>query len=453
MPPAAAGRVRRHPQQWPPARPRTQAVSAPFGHCGRGERSGIRTASPRDRGAPTGGSPPLKHPDNSPYLYAHAMWWLVGGAGTMALLPNYFSSLGLADSEVALLMAVPALTAIGMAQAWGYLADMHFRRSSLLAFQAFMCLLCASLFVYIPGNLWLLAAGYFLLSAFSGARVSMLNSIVFASPRAEGLYGPIRLSGTVGYTAVLVAMGLLFHFREAPIGTIWLALAGCEALSVLVALRMKDVPPSERTAGAAPRIGFGGAQKRLLGNPVIAAFLVFTLCTQIGHWPPQMLMSRFLESEVGASRLMQSVAIAAASTSEMVVFLYGQQIMRRFSLVNMMGFAAALIAVRNLLVWIWPTLPVAIMSNTLHLFTFGIAYLVGVTFMNRVSPPELRSSAQTLFGITFFSFPILFGNLLASFLLRFITLHEFYLVGACISGLGMLAFPRFARAAKAAGAA
>lgn len=394
----------------------------------------------------------MKHPDNSPYLYAHAMWWLVGGAGTMALLPNYFASLGVSNSGVALLMAVPALTAIGMAQAWGYLADMHFRRSSLLAFQAFICLLCASLFVYIPGNIVLLAGAYFVLSAFSGARVSMLNSLVLSSPRGEALYGPIRLSGTVGYTAIVLLLGVMMQRWDLPIAVIWLGLAGCEALSVLVARRIRDIPPAERTGNAGPRIGFAAAQKRLLGSPVIAAFLLFTLCTQLGHWPPQMMMARFLEEEIGAGRLMQSIAIAAASTSEMVVFLCGPQIMRRFPHVKMMGLAAALIAVRYLLLWIWPTMPVAIASNMLHLFTFGIAYLAGVTFMNRVAPPELRSSAQTIFGITFFSLPILFGNLLAWLLLKHITLHDFYLVGAATSAAGMLAFPRFLRAARAAGA-
>lgn len=382
---------------------------------------------------------------------AMSMWWLFASAGAlMGPLALYAGSIGIGAGGVAFLYAVISGVGLLTGQLWGYVADLHVSRTRLLLFQALGCAVVVALVGFLPKTLWALALGLAAYAFFSGSRSATLNSVIFASRGGKESYGPIRLTGSIGFVVMTLLVGFLADWPAAGIGAFWMVVLVCEGFFIFSLVQLKDHDPKERLQDHPPLLSFRQAQRHLLKTKVMRWFLLFTLVTQLAHTPGVMMQVPLLR-EFGASNALTMGAMALAPAAEVLVFLFGRQLLARSPILLLMFLGAAATAVRWLLVWYLDSPGMVTLTNVLHMFTFGVAYLAGVTFIDQEAPRVLRSSAQTIFSIMFFSLPMLVGNLVTAAVLRFVSLNAFFGFSGLFALAALLTFIPLARAVRRQG--
>src|SRR5690242_6656311 len=129
-------------------------------------------------------------------------------AGLMvAYFPPYLASRGLGAAQIAWVLALPQMARVATPPLWGWLAD---RMSAQRAVVVWACVANALCFALLPqmrdfaAIAWLIA----LTSLLSTAALPLVEAITLASLAGHaGRYGPIRLWGSIGFMAAVVAGG------------------------------------------------------------------------------------------------------------------------------------------------------------------------------------------------------------------------------------------------------
>ncbi len=397
------------------------------------------------------GSGRLKPLPNTPFKIANAMFWIVGWVALVfPFLPIYLSEIGVSNQDIALIMSVPAITSLFSLQFWGYLADIFFRRTRIIVFCSLMSALVTSLLPWLPSSTLWISAGLFVLWLFTSPRSQMLNAIALSSYRGEEFYGPTRMMGSLGFAILVVFVGWLSDQPALGIAVMFPAIVIAEIMNVFSISRLKDLPPNKRHRDPHARfekLSFVSAQTVLFKNPLIVMFLIFTTMTQMFHMPILIFQPKLL-TDLGATKAFAMTTMALAALAEITVFLFGAWIIKHIRIMPLMGLAALAISVRWGIVWSGnyitnffvpdPELAntiykyIIMISNVLHIFTFGLGYLTATIFINREAPENLRSSGQTLYGIFFQSVSFFMGMMFAWVILRFASIQDLY--GFCAVG-------------------
>src|SRR4051812_41932738 len=126
----------------------------------------------------------------------------------VAYVPPYLAARGLSASEIAWVLAAPQLARVLAPGAWGALAD---RTGALRAIVVFGCIanvLCFALLPAMPGFVPMVAL-MGITSLGAAAALPLVEAITLSALAGEpGRYGPIRLWGSIGFMAAVMAGGV-----------------------------------------------------------------------------------------------------------------------------------------------------------------------------------------------------------------------------------------------------
>lgn len=348
------------------------------------------------------------------------MFWQFATLGAMMpLLPVYFRSLGVTASDILLLGAIQSAGSLLTGQLWGYVADVYVKRTTLTLWLGLATALVAATFPLLPSTLYGLGCGVLGIAFFFSPRMMLYNVLVLESRRGEELYGKIRMIGSGSFVLGALLVGKLADSPVFGIAVVWVVVTALEVVSAMSIVCLRDEPPSRRVSGDKQKIGFREAQRRLLANPVFSRFLIFCFVMQFFHLPGQGIQSAFLV-ELKSTSLFATICVSVAAAFELTVFYFGRQILARFRLMPMIGSIPIFVAIRWGLVWLFPVPMTVLLVSMLHMFCFGLCYLCAMIMVNRESPPELRSSGQTIFGVVFSSLSNLAGSLASAALLAWL---------------------------------
>jgi len=264
----------------------------------------------------------------------------------------YLASLGLGAADIALAVAMPQAARIVAPALWGWLADAWGARytgakRAVLVFSA-----CATLlgFAVLLGEsrpaaiaLTLLAIGLC-----SAGASPLIESITFSALQGRmGLYGPIRLWGSIGFILSVLGVGAwLDHNEAASLLPILVGLAvGILAVSVFVPRN-----PPARAEHAHARLG------QVLRRPGVAAFFGASLCMSAAHGTWYVFFSIHL-ANAGYSKTMIGALWTVGVLAEIALFLRLPQLLARFSLRTLLLASFACAVVRFIAIgWAWDSL-------------------------------------------------------------------------------------------------
>ena len=102
-----------------------------------------------------------------------------------------------------------------------------------------------------------------------------------------------------------------------------------------------------------------------------------------------------------------------AVLAEMVAFVAGGSLQRRFELGRILGLAMALTPLRWLLLALPPSLPTLVLAQIGHAVTFAMVHLAGVQLVQRMVPAGARRNAQALYSGLTFGLGIVLGTAVA----------------------------------------
>jgi len=98
-----------------------------------------------------------------------------------------------------------------------------------------------------------------------------------------------------------------------------------------------------------------------------------------------------------------------AVLAELVVFVKGASLQRRFGLRVLLGLALGLTPIRWILLALPPTLPILVVAQVGHALTFAVAHLAGVQLVQQLVPIDARRNAQALYSGLSFGLGIVLG--------------------------------------------
>ena len=292
------------------------------------------------------------------------------------------------------MLAVPAVLRIFAPALWGWLADgiTARLRGGQPVFVALLAALAAASFAMLThaGDLRAVFAWIALTALFTSGILPLVDAMALAALSGRpGRYGPVRLWGSIGFIASVMAAGAWLD--RAPV-TVLLplvaALMFCAALSALGLPRARSV-----LAHADPR---GALQ--VLREPRVAMFFAACFCMTVAHGALYAFYSIHLV-EHGYSTTTVGALWTLGVVAEIVVFVALPVLFRRFSLraILIASFAAA--AIRFVAIgWGIDSIALLAFAQLLHGLTFGAYHAAAIASVQRMFGSALAVRGQALYA-------------------------------------------------------
>lgn len=317
-------------------------------------------------------------------------WFATIGA-FMPFISLYYREVGLDLGQIGLLAALAGAVQIVAAPIWGVLADALRLRRALLPVAMAASVPPALLFAYTQsfGALALLV----LAQAFFVAPVVALTdsaTMALLGERREG-YGTQRVWGGIGWSVSTLCFGWLI--QRFGYGAIF---AGYGVLALLTSAAALALPRTELAA-----VELGGAARALVTDLRWARFLIAVFLIGCCGAVYLSFISLFL-SDLGASGSQIGLAHTIASVSELPVMALSPLALRRWGARPLLQVAGLLYALRMGLFIVAPSVEWALAAQILHGLCFGTLWTAGVVEAQRLAPPGLDATAQSLFGLAVF---------------------------------------------------
>ena len=348
----------------------------------------------------------------------------------LPFLGPFLTQRGLDAVAVGLVTAAFSLAKLGYAPFLGRWIDRGKWFPGMLSVHMLVSV-AAAVVVVQTVDAWVLGAAFLVMGLGYGTVLPLVEAAVLERPPVRG-YGFVRWWGSVGFiicatlTALLLGGGRLDLFP--------LALVASLVVLSLIALTLEGE--------ARPRHSVGNGDR--LKGAVWALLIILTL-HQVAHGPYYAFFSIHLR-EHGMGTGMVAGLWSLAVLAEMVAFVKGASLQRRFGLRGLLGFALGLTPVRWLLLALPPTLPVLVIAQLGHAITFAVAHLAGVQLVQQIVPAGARRNAQALYSGLCFGLGIVIGTAAAGPLYAAVGGSGSFLVAAGFSAVvaagWFLAVPR-----------
>ncbi|MBN1672683.1 MAG: MFS transporter [Kiritimatiellae bacterium] len=278
---------------------------------------------------------------------------------------------------------------------WGWLSDRSGKRRLFLALGVAGCVPTFLLFGVVKAALLAIAVAV-LFGFCYRPLIPLTDGITFRYiGERGGDYGLVRIGGSISFIVCTLTLESLGIARS---GTGAMILA---AMCVACGLQFLCVALLPRTgsghAGPADPSAAAGGMSAFLRRP----FVLFMLCAFLGRLAMMSyygFFSLYLKEVHGFSKA--GLVWWIGPLSEIPVIYFSQRIMKRIGVRNLFALGLVGISVRLLGFAVAPAraLWAVVPFQLLHSLTFGAYHCASVTYVSRVVPARLHSTAQTVFA-------------------------------------------------------
>ena len=318
----------------------------------------------------------------------------------LAWFPVYLAARGLDAAGIAWILALPSLARIVAPGAWGWLADRTGAQRAIVVFSCAANATCWTVLPFVQGTTqiaWLIGTT----SVLSAAALPLVEAITLgALAGQQGRYGPIRLWGSFGFIATVLAGGFWLDLHGAQV------LPGAMAAFSLVSLTVALGLP--RGTAHAP----DAARSSVIGPPAVA-LLAAGFGMAAAHGALYAFFTLHLQRE-GYGTAFIGFAWTLGVLAEILVFLYLPALFRRYPLSLIIAASCAIAAVRFLAIgWAAHLVWLLVLAQLMHAATFGSFHAAAVAAVQRVFPPGSHNRGQALLSSLSFGAGGAAGTLLA----------------------------------------
>lgn len=316
-----------------------------------------------------------------------------GFLGTGATAPFqslYAVSLGASLGQVALVVGVFSTVALVAGLVWGRLADRRGRRQPFIAGAMLGLALTNLALAAAPTWRWLVPLRFaegLASSAHLVCSMALMGDILAGHPRRARLIGGYRMSGSLAFSAAIVASGWLAQARGFR-GSYALA-AGVYALAFGIALAIPERRAVHRRAGA----GFAG----LLRGPLVPLLVVavsfgLPFAAVYAVWPI------WIADELGYGRATYARLWGLAAFVEVPCLLVAGRAIDRIGRRPTFAFGPGAFALVYLAYLAAPPLPGLVAAQVLRGAAFAAFTATALTLALELAPPDARGRAAGLYA-------------------------------------------------------
>ena len=333
------------------------------------------------------------------------MGTILGLAGSIGAIAAPFIAGQFADRHFSTERFLAVLLAVGGVVKW--------ITASQTGFPAWLLLSIAYSVVYMP-------------------TLALSNSMAFANlsdQRHE--FGKVRVWGTIGWIAASWIFPMIYLQSDLRLQWMPPFLVGPELPNVthrladslrfsaliswgyaLFCFALPHTPPKRE---GVERLAFAKAF-RLLREPSFAVLVAASLPISVIHQvyflqtPPFFSRLGLMDSQIGP-------AMTIGQFSEIAIMALLGLMLARLGFRNVIAIGALAYFARYT-IWSFPTLPVAVLvgSQFLHGICYACFFAAAYIYTDRVAPPDVRHSAQTVFGILILGGGPVLGGILSGWL-------------------------------------
>ena len=337
------------------------------------------------------------------YLY-YGVYFIALGLTSYA--PKYYGAIGLTNTQIGLISAAPAFIAIFVQPLWGVLSDRSRYKKNVIAAGIFAAALCAFAAQPLSGRFIPFLAALTLLSVFTLHAVPVGSAIALEYTREHGKpFGPIRLTGTVGYQLGILLVGLTLPENLSGLYPLYGALL---ALSCVIALLM---PPVRGHQHGNKRVSIAA----LLRDRRILWLLGISFLAQMMAQFYLAFFSKYL-GDIGMNNAVTGALTIISVVLEIPFLLVGDKLYKRFSIFKWLWIGLLLTAVRFIALSYAKT-PLFIMLSLLPCVFIMISFeFYPSIYLSRTVSRELAGSAQNVYQTVTYGAARIAGALLGGML-------------------------------------
>jgi nucleoside transporter len=345
----------------------------------------------------------------------YAIW----GAWAPVLSSYLLNDLGFSGSEVGWIYALLPLATIVAPLVGGQVADRWFASEKVIALLQLgggvLLLLAARIEDF--GTLAWVMLFYCLLYA---PTLALTNSVAMMNMEdSEKEFGAIRVWGTLGWIAAgLMLTGWRWFGESQALPAVqgdMLLLAGILSLVMgLQSFLLPHTPPQKE--GVSPWAFLESFKMLKVKDFAVFVGITFVVATELEFY--YILTAPFLESDsIGvASRNIPAVMTIAQFAEIFVMAFLLSWSLKRFGMRKTLAIGVVAWPIRYIIFAIGSPAWLVIASLALHGFCYVFFFVAAFIYVDKVAPPDIRASAQSLIAIIALGFGRFLGSLFAGWI-------------------------------------
>jgi PPP family 3-phenylpropionic acid transporter len=302
----------------------------------------------------------------------------------------YFQSLGFSASEIGIAIGVLTGSKIIAPYLWGTLGDFLPNRLRVVQIGIVGSTFAAGLLLLDVDFLGLCLV-LALFGVFWNAIIAQFDTLTLEYLGDDHhLYSSIRVWGSIGFIAMMLASGWLFSDVEYSILP-WLIISG-----LLVSVAISMTLPGHGRAHSAENTD-EGIRSRLTNTSVLIFFVVASL-NQLTHGPLNVFFTLYVQDH-GYTAFQAGQLWALGVLAEVILFFVLPRFIRTLDLRVLLTVSLALGSMRWILIGAYPDVVwLVIVLQLLHAFTFGAIHSVSIEFIRRWFPGKLSGRGMALYS-------------------------------------------------------
>ena len=304
-------------------------------------------------------------------------------------------------TQIGLLTGIPPLITLVAAPFWTGVADASKRHRLIMSLGIAMAVGLVLLLQTLNGFV-LIFITIVIFNFFFSPVASLSDSATIAMLGEErGMYGRIRLGGTIGWGVVAPIAGALVENYGLK-----LAFWGFSALMFVNFFIVQKMVHDVTEQGSS---NHGGVRYFLTSRRWIL-FLLLAFLGGLGSFSAAAYLYPYM-AEMGASETTMGLALTLSTMTELPIFFFGNRLVKRFGSRGLLMLSLVLIGLRSLLYALVSAPFAVLIVQMLGGTVFPALWLAGVNYADEHAPAGLKSTAQGLFGAMTFGF----GSAVAGF--------------------------------------
>jgi nucleoside transporter len=341
----------------------------------------------------------------------YAIW----GAWAPVLSSYLLNDLGFSGGQVGWIYALLPLATIVAPVVGGQVADRWLASEKVIALLQLGggALLLAASRITDFDALAVLMLVYCLLYA---PTLALTNSVAMINlSDSEKEFGAIRVWGTLGWIAAGLALSGWRWLGEAgtlpAMGGDMLFLAGLLSLLMgLQAFALPHTPPQKE--GVRPWAFLESLKMLRTRDFAIFVGITFVVATELEFY--YILTAPFLESELGIAGRNIPAVMTIAQLAEIFVMAFGLSwALKRYGMRRTLAIGVVAWPIRYVIFAIGEPTWLVLASLTLHGFCYVFFFVAAFIYVDKVAPPDIRASAQSMIAIIALGLGRFLGSLFA----------------------------------------
>lgn len=360
-------------------------------------------------------------------LFFFAYYGYVGVFSPYASL--YFAERGMTAAQIGVLMSLMQVMRIFGPNLWGWVADRHQQRVTVLRMTAAAAaVMFAGMFIGQTFAQFLVVMAA--VNLFTSAQGPLSEALMLSEMRGDLThYGRLRLWGSVGFILTVTIAGPALDRCGINLMP-WIALS-LLSLVLMASLRMQESAHGHAHHNAPSVLA-------LLKRREIIAFFTSTFMMIAAHASLYVFYSLYL-AQIGYNNTVIGLMWSLGVVVEIVFFFFQAPIFRRFGVQRLMIASLIIAFVRFLLIGFGAqSLSLLLVAQVMHAATFGVHHSASVATLQRWFSGPLQARGQALYTSISYGLGGTLGGLILGGLWDTFGSRTVYLMAAMFSLAGVV---------------